>query len=194
MSQPESPRGVIRLMVPRRCEASWRRIEATLAPQLIEVGIEASRANLLAAVIEIVDGRLHPDRAVPCMDPTSPVYEAPSGEVSPLAKALAGAPADPMKETGEVSPLAKALAGAPADPMKETGEVSPLAKVLAGAPADPMEEIGEVSPLAKVLAGAPADPMEEIGEVSPLAKVLAGAPADPMEEIGEDGAPEPEDD
>ena len=77
MSQPESPRGVIRLMVPRRCEASWRRIEATLAPQLIEVGIEASRANLLAAVIEIVDGQLHPGRAVPCMDPNVPFYEAP---------------------------------------------------------------------------------------------------------------------
>ena len=67
----------IRLMIPRRCQAAWGRIATTIAPKLAEVGIEPSNQNILAAVMEMVDGQLHPDRAVPCMDPNAPFYEAP---------------------------------------------------------------------------------------------------------------------
>lgn len=69
----------VRLMIPRRSLAAWRRITTTIAPQLAEVGIEPSNQNMLAAVLEMVDMQMHPDRALPSMDPNSPMTERPDG-------------------------------------------------------------------------------------------------------------------
>ena len=67
----------VRVMVPRRCEAAWHRISATIMPQLEAVGIARSPGNVLAAMIEMLDGTMHPGRGMPCLDPRVPVYEAP---------------------------------------------------------------------------------------------------------------------
>ena len=76
---PRTPQDTdVRVMVPRRAAAGWRRISSTLAGQLAAVGVEPTNANIMAAIIEILDQQMHPDRAVPCMDPNVPFYEAPS--------------------------------------------------------------------------------------------------------------------
>ena len=67
----------VRVMVPRRAVAAYQRVRATLGGQMAAFGIEPTHANVMAAMVEILDQQLHPDRAVPCMDPNAPVYEAP---------------------------------------------------------------------------------------------------------------------
>ena len=104
----------IRLMIPRRSLAAWRRIATTIAPQLAEVGIEPSNQNILAAVLEITDMQMHPDRAVPSMDPNSPFTEWPDGSGMDVAGGYIGGRVDPDK-----TPTVR---GVPIRPSPETAE------------------------------------------------------------------------
>ena len=75
---PRTPQDIdVRVMIPRRAAAAYQRVRSTLGGQMAAFGIEPTHANVMAAMVEILDQQLHPDRAVPCMDPNAPFYEAP---------------------------------------------------------------------------------------------------------------------
>ena len=84
-------------MVPRRAVAAYQRVRATLGGQMAAFGIEPTHANVMAAMVEILDQQLHPDRAVPCMDPNAPIYEAPDGGGIEVAGGYIGKRVDPDK-------------------------------------------------------------------------------------------------
>ena len=75
---PRKPQDTdVRVMIPRRAEAAWRRVSATLAGKLAEVGAEPTNANIMAAALGLLDQVLHPDRGAPFgLSPGAP-YEVP---------------------------------------------------------------------------------------------------------------------
>ena len=68
----------LRIMVPRRSLAAWYRLSGQFEPLLRKVGVEPNPANLLAAMLEVLDG-LHNPNALPSSDPNSPFEEWPDG-------------------------------------------------------------------------------------------------------------------
>ena len=68
----------LRIQVPRRSLAAWYRVSGQLEPLLRQVGVEANPANLLAAMLEVLDGLKNPP-GIPSADPNSPIEEWPDG-------------------------------------------------------------------------------------------------------------------
>ena len=81
----------LRIQVPRRSMAAWYRLAKQFEPLLQNVGVEANPANLLAAMLEVLDGLKNPNR-IPSADPNSPIEEWPDGRgvTSSQAGGLAG--------------------------------------------------------------------------------------------------------
>ena len=69
----------LRIQVPRRSLASWYRIAEHFEPLLKTVGVEPNPSNLLAAMLEVLDGLNNPNR-MPSADPNSPFVEWPDGK------------------------------------------------------------------------------------------------------------------
>ena len=68
----------LRIQVPRRSLAAWYRVAGQFEPLLQQVGVEANPANLLAAMLDVLDGLKNPNR-LPSADPNSPIEEWPDG-------------------------------------------------------------------------------------------------------------------
>ncbi len=76
---PRNPQDTdIRVMIPRRSVAAWKRVAAQLSPLLKSVGVEPTNANLAAAMIEVLDGLNNPN-SIPSADPDSPIEQWPDG-------------------------------------------------------------------------------------------------------------------
>ena len=75
----------LRIQVPRRSLASWYRIAAHFEPLLKTVGVEPNPSNLLAAMLEGLDGLTNPDRHMPSSNPDSPIEEWPDGSGMTIA-------------------------------------------------------------------------------------------------------------
>ena len=69
----------LRIQVPRRSLAAWYRIAGHFEPLLKTVGVEPNPANLLAAMLEVLDGLNNPNHHMPSADPNSPFEEWPDG-------------------------------------------------------------------------------------------------------------------
>ena len=68
----------LRIQVPRRSLAAWYRVSGQFEPLLRRVGVEPNPANLLAAMLEVLDGLNNPNH-IPSADPNSPFEEWPDG-------------------------------------------------------------------------------------------------------------------
>ncbi|MDD9991483.1 MAG: hypothetical protein OXP75_06770 [Rhodospirillales bacterium] len=74
-------------MIPRRSLAAWGRLRAEFEPQLRVCRVEPTNANIMALVIETLDGMLHPEHAIP-VPPGAPFYEAPDTGPKPTPEEL----------------------------------------------------------------------------------------------------------
>ena len=68
----------LRIQVPRRSLAAWYRVAKQLEPLLKSAGVEPNPANLLAAMVEVLDALDNPNH-IPSSDPNSPFEEWPDG-------------------------------------------------------------------------------------------------------------------
>ena len=68
----------LRIQVPRRSLAAWYRVAGQIEPLMRKTGTEPNPANLLAAMLEVLDGLNNPNR-LPSADPNSPFEEWPDG-------------------------------------------------------------------------------------------------------------------
>ena len=68
----------LRIQVPRRSLAAWYRVSGQFEPLMRRMGTEPNPANLLAAMLEVLDGLKNPNR-LPSADPNSPFEEWPDG-------------------------------------------------------------------------------------------------------------------
>ena len=84
----------IRVQVPRRSLAAWYRVSGQLEPLLKTVGVEANPANLLAAMLNVLDGLNNPNR-IPSADPNSPIEEWPDGSGMTIASGRLGRRLEP---------------------------------------------------------------------------------------------------
>ena len=90
---PRTPQDTdIRVMIPRRSVAAWRRVAAQLTPLLESVGVEPTNANLVAAMIEALDN------GIPSADPNSPIEEWPDGTGMTVESGRLGRRIDPGAE------------------------------------------------------------------------------------------------
>lgn len=87
----------VRIQIPRRSLAAWYRVSAQIEPLLRQVGVEANPTNLLAAMLEILDGLNNPN-AMPSADPDSPVGEWPDGTGMTMEGGRLGRRIDPDAE------------------------------------------------------------------------------------------------
>ena len=92
---PRTPKDSdLRVMIPRRSLAAWNRMAAQLSPLLRTVGVEPTPANLLAAMLEVLDGLNNPNR-IPSADPNSPIEEWPDGSGMTMASGRLGRRVEP---------------------------------------------------------------------------------------------------
>ena len=112
---PRNPQETdLRIMVPRRSMAAWHRVSAQIEPLLSGVGVEPSPANLLAAMIEVLDGLNNPN-FIPSSDPDSPFEEWPDGSGMTIASGRLGRRLEPGESPTEdrgdpIRPAPKAAA------------------------------------------------------------------------------------
>ena len=114
---PRNPQDTdVRVMIPRRAEAAWRRVSATMGGKLAEVGVEPTNANIMAGALGLLDQMLHPDRAVPIgLSPDSPITERPDGSgIEVFAGGRIGKRVDPDEPPTE--------RGVPIRPAPETAD------------------------------------------------------------------------
>ena len=107
----------LRIQVPRRSLAAWYRVAGQLEPLLKTVGVEANPANLLAAMLEVLDGLKNPNR-IPSADPNSPIEEWPDGQGVTIASGRLGRRLDPGESPNKgrstpIRPAPKAARKAP---------------------------------------------------------------------------------
>ena len=101
-------------MVPRRSLAAWYRVSGQFEPLLRKVGVEPNPANLLAAMLEVLDGLNNPN-AMPSADPNSPFEEWPDGSGMTIASGRLGRRLEPGESPTEdrgdpIRPAPKAAA------------------------------------------------------------------------------------
>ena len=94
----------IRVMIPRRSVAAWRRVAEQLTPLLESVGVEPTNANIVAAMLEILDGLKNPNR-IPSANPNSPIEEWPDGSGMTVAGGRLGRRLDPGEPPTEGVPI-----------------------------------------------------------------------------------------
>ena len=86
----------LRIQVPRRSMAAWYRVAKQLEPLLRRIGIEPNPANLLAAMLSVLDGLQNPNH-IPSADPNSPIEEWPDGSGVTIASGRLGQRLEPGK-------------------------------------------------------------------------------------------------
>ena len=74
--------------------AAWYRVAGQLEPLLRTVGVEPSPANLLAAMLEVLDGLNNPNM-IPSSNPNSPIEEWPDGSGVTIASGRLGRRLEP---------------------------------------------------------------------------------------------------
>ena len=95
--------------------AAWYRVAGQLEPLLRTVGVEPSPANLLAAMLEVLDGLKNPNR-IPSADPNSPIVEWPDGSGMTIASGRLEPGESPTEDRGDpIRPAPKAAAAEDGD-------------------------------------------------------------------------------
>ena len=84
----------LRIQIPRRSLAAWYRVSKQFEPLLKNVGVEPNPANLLAAMLEVLDGLNNPNH-IPSSNPNSPIEEWPDGTGMTIASGRIGRRLEP---------------------------------------------------------------------------------------------------